>query len=136
MLDGLSGLAGLSGVVGGSAEPTQATGNFEFTDNPVDGDSLPAPNGYSLISFFDSPGKFPDVGIGATLEDTLSLLATALEHDKGSLFQIAMADYSSNLVNRLLIEYSVTGTVGNGFTLGEDTYNIARSAPTLTGGTD
>lgn len=140
MLSGLSGLSGLWGAGSAPSSPTQATGFEEFADNPIDGDAMPALNNYPFIGFYvpaeGPPLTFPDIPIGGSLAETLDTLVTALEANKDHHAQLADATYTSDGVSKLIITYSTSGTVGNDYTLGEDTYNITRSDTTLTGGTD
>jgi hypothetical protein len=128
-LDGATAILGLIVVA-------RSSGSLTFAANPVDGNTLPALNGFNTIIFKAAAGDFPEIQIGADLATTLATLAAALNEadgadpDNASLlgFEYFAAD------TRLTIVAIAGGSGGDSFTLGANTANITRSGATLTGG--
>lgn len=113
----------------------QATGQLTFSVNPANNATLMALNGFSGIVFKTVAGAFPEVPIGASLDDTLNSLRDRLNASESVQLSVATYDHT-NGQNTLTIAYDAYGTIGNDYTIGANVTGVTRSGATLTGGVD
>lgn len=130
-----------TGQLGNSASGLAASGFISFTKNP-DANETIVVNGVT-ITFKASGATGDDINIGATLGDTVALLAATLE--ASSTGGLAACHFRAEPptpvgggsgANTLLIDYATVGTAGNSAALdASGTDGATASASTLLGGT-
>lgn len=133
-LDVIPALTGHVTAVGVESGGAASGGFFRFLANPVDGDTMPAINGFTGIVFKDAAGDFPEIQIGSSLTETVNILGNQLNiHADEPEFADPLLSFDND-ESHLLIRTDGLGPAGNSITLGASIANIFRSGPTLTGG--
>lgn len=126
----VAGSTGAGSTIGFATYPPAAQGNFLFTANPANLDTITL-NG-TVVTFVDSGASGNQVNIGVDLATTLDSLVTFLQASADAQlvkFTYALAGAQLNL------QAVATGAAGNALTLAEASTSITRSGATLTGGT-
>ncbi len=118
------------GAISDAITSVKAGGSISFSGQPSNNDTLVI-NGITY-TFKTTATLATDIQIGGTLAETIGNLSDTLNASTNGAINVAT--YSST-GSTLAIEYDLSGTTGNGFTLDDSGTSVATaSAATLTGG--
>lgn len=121
------------------ASNRRASGYFQFSSNDLGTTPDGTNQGFNIggfnFNFREVPQSATDIGIGATLIDTLANCDAFLNSFPGSFDQAFLFDAATDGANRLFLTYQLTGEIGNRIPLTVfETSAITRSGATLIGG--